>query len=857
MSSDDFPQPSAPTLTVQLAAGAAADRPALHLPTALLGLVHATAQNLAADQVDARLQAVLDSLGVGYFRCRSDGQLLEGSAALRRMLGIGEADDITQHNLYGFCVRQEPVLGGMRPASDQVHAQQIQLRRTDGAVIWVELTETLFAPVTDGPLVQGLMEEITERKHREEVLWLGEEYFRTLTETAGDVTVVVDAQGTIRYCSTAVHAALDLRAEDLVGTGVFELVHPGDETGARRIVSAGVGTAGTPHTAEIRLRHASGRWRTFEVVVQNLLEDPVVSGVLIRARDITERRRRERYAREAVKHRAALLASNTGIWELNVRSGRVRGSEGMSQLLGHPSQPYRSTYGELLKCVYPADVDRVTQTVVQAVDERKDLYLDFRILRSDGAVRWLSLKGRAFSSGRGGSVRLAGTVVDETERKQAQDKLLHDAFHDALTGLANRALFLDRLTHTVAVAKRQPGYQFGVLVVDLDHFKQINDTLGHLVGDRLLVAVAKRLESCLRPGDTVTRWGGDEFTVLLGNLGDARGATRVAERILREMRVPFSIDGHQLHMTVSIGIAFSSTGYGQPEDLLRNADTALYRAKMRGRDRYEAFDREMHRRAVALLQLESDLRRALERGELRVVYQPIISLSTGTIGGFEALLRWQHAQRGTLAPGEFITVAEDAGLMLEMDRWVLSQACRQITEWSARYPSSALQVSVNLSSKDFTHPELVNRIRSALEETGLDGPNLRLELRENVFAENREAASAVLRQLKELNVGLQIDNFGTGTSAVTTLHDYPIDAFKIDRSLVGRLGRDRQASGIVRALIELAHNLEMKVIAEGTETPEQLRMLRELGCDYAQGFLFAEPGDSKAVEALLTDAPSW
>jgi diguanylate cyclase (GGDEF)-like protein/PAS domain S-box-containing protein len=851
MPSNENPTTHAMSAGEPLAAG----RPR-HLPTALLSTLHREGSQGSDPAFGQRLQSLLDRLEIGVFRMTREGRLVAGSPVFRRLLAIDADEEIERFNLYDFFVRPERRAERMADsAAGEIEAKEVQLRRADGRVIWVEVTETVDDS-GDEVVVEGVLEEITEHKRAEEAMWLGEAYFRALVEQMDDMIHVLGSDGRIRYVSPSVQRVLGYRADELAGMPLLDLVEPTVREAAQAQLAEVTSTPRASRSVELQLQRQDGGWRRFETKLQNLRHDPVVNGIVATSREVPAGDRvGTTESGDAARMRLALEVSQTGVWELNARTGRLRGSESASALLGMPAQRYRGTYGEILKCVHPADIDRVTQSIGRAVDERHDFELEFRVVRPDGATRWLCVKGRVLGSGE--AARVVGTVVDGTERKIAQDKLLHDAFHDSLTGLANRALFMDRLTHTVAVAERHTGFHFGVLIVDLDHFKQINDSLGHLVGDQLLIAAARRLERCLRPGDTVARWGGDEFTVLLNDLSDARDATRVAERILAEFRTSFRVTSQELFTSASIGIAYSATGFGRPDDMLRNADTALYRAKMRGRNRYEAFDQEMHRRAMALNQMERELRQAVERGELRVHYQPIIALDTGTIRGFEALLRWQHAQRGRLAPGEFLRVAEDAGLMLELDRWVLGEACRQVTRWSARYPEAPLKISVNLSSKDFAHPELVDRVRSILEETGCAGGSLRLELSEAVFDENRDAAAAILRQLKELDILLQVDNFGKGTSGVTSLHEYPIDSFKIDRSLVGRLDKDPQAPGIVRALVELAHNLGMTVTAEGTETPEQLRLLRELGCDYAQGFFFAEPAESAAAEALLTGAPSW
>lgn len=452
-----------------------------------------------------------------------------------------------------------------------------------------------------------------------------------------------------------------------------------------------------------------------------------------------------------------------------------------------------------------------------------------------------------------GTIRGAVVVFQNlTERKQAEEQLHHNAFHDALTDLPNRALFMDRLRHAVARAKRYEDYLFAVLFVDCDRFKVINDSLGHLAGDQLLIALASRLQECLRASDTVARFGGDEFAILLEDIPDISIACRAADRIQQELTIPFTLNGHEVFTSVSIGIALSSPSYNQAEDLLRDADIALYRAKALGKARYQVFDTTMHGQVVALLQLENDLRRAIERWEFRVHYQPIISLANSTLIGFEALVRWQHPERGLVSPAQFISVAEETGQIILIDRLVLRSACHQMRAWQEQVPASPpLIISVNLSSKQFAQPNLVEQIQQILQETGLDAHNLRLEITESAIIQNTESATITLSQLKVLGIKLCIDDFGTGYSSLSYLHRFPVDVMKIDRSFISSLDINSDKLEIVRTIVMLAHNLGMDVVAEGVETVEQLDRIQALQCAYAQGYYFAKPLDKEAAGALL------
>lgn len=442
---------------------------------------------------------------------------------------------------------------------------------------------------------------------------------------------------------------------------------------------------------------------------------------------------------------------------------------------------------------------------------------------------------------------------DMTEQRKVREQLSYQAFHDALTGLPNRLLFIDRLTQAIERLKRHQDTRFAVLFLDLDRFKLVNDSLGHPIGDQLLIAIAARLEGCLRASDTIARLGGDEFAILLEDIQDVSDACRAAERIIQELNVPFNLDAQQVFTTVSIGIVLGFSHHDQVEDLLRNADIAMYRAKALGKARYEVFDAIMHAQAKALLQLENDLRRAMDNCEFEVYYQPIISLSTNKLIGFEALVRWRHPKRGLISPAEFIPIAEETGLILEIDLWVLQEACYQTQLWQQQFANfnQPLTISVNLSSKHFTRSDLVEQILQVLEETGLNASSLKLEITETVIIDNPESATTILAQLKALGIGLSIDDFGTGYSSLSYLHRFPFDIMKIDRFFINRLDKESESLEIVRTIMMLAQNLSMVVIAEGVETSEQLNKLQELRCEYAQGYFFAPPLSQDAAESLI------
>jgi diguanylate cyclase (GGDEF)-like protein len=438
------------------------------------------------------------------------------------------------------------------------------------------------------------------------------------------------------------------------------------------------------------------------------------------------------------------------------------------------------------------------------------------------------------------------------ERKQIEEQLLHNAFHDGLTGLANRALFVDHLKLALGRAERHASYRFAVLFLDLDRFKVVNDSLGHMTGDQLLIGVARRLEAAMRPGDTVSRLGGDEFTVLLDDLKDAGEAAAVAERLQKELALAFNLGSHEVFTTASIGIAFSSDDCHRPEDILRDADTAMYRAKQLGKARYEVFDQAMHARAMDRLGMERDMRRAVERRELFLQFQPIVSLADGSLRGFEALVRWQHPERGLIPPTKFIPVAEETGMIIPIGKWILGEACRQMSRWQKLSHSDApLPMSVNLSGRQFLQPDLLEQVEEVLRETGLDPRNLKLEITETVVMENIETATHTLQQLRALGVELSIDDFGTGYSSLSYLQRFPVSTLKIDRSFVSRMTESDGTAEIVRTVTKLAQTLGMDVVAEGVETEGQRAQLSAFECEFGQGYYFSRPMDGDAAEALL------
>ena len=444
------------------------------------------------------------------------------------------------------------------------------------------------------------------------------------------------------------------------------------------------------------------------------------------------------------------------------------------------------------------------------------------------------------------------------QARRSEEWAVYDAKHDALTGLPNRALLLERLGRALEQTRKGEGYQFAILFLDLDRFKNLNDSLGHAVGDHLLIEVSRRLKACVHPTDAVVRLGGDEFVVLLESITDAEDVKQVAERVHKELEGPFWLNEREIYSTASIGIVAFPNGYREPEELLRDADTAMYRAKEGGKARYEIFNAEMRARAVSLLRLETDLRRAVEREEFAVHYQPIVSLSSGKIVGLEALLRWEHPERGLISPEEFVHLAEEMGLIVPIGTLVLREACHRTVRWRTAFPNlRPLSVSVNLSAIQVARPGLVDLVEGTLRKSGLDARNLQLELTEGALMREPGTAAAVLSDLRNLGVRIHIDDFGTGYSSLSLLHRFTVDALKIDREFIGRMNVDGKDAEIVQTVTTLAHSLGMYVVAEGVDAPERLRSLRKMSCEYGQGYLFSKPVDARTVEAIITSERRW
>jgi len=651
--------------------------------------------------------------------------------------------------------------------------------------------------------------------------------------------------------------------ENIVGKTDYDLPWKKEEADLFCECDRRVMEADTPeyHIIEPQLR-ADGEqtWVDTNKVPLHDLEGNVV-GILGTYEDITERKRVEEALRQAeAKYRNIFENAIEGIFQSTPDGRYLSANPALARIYGYESPE------ELLRSL----TDVAQQLYVEPHRRHDFVHLmqeygsvsgfESQVYRRDGGVIWISENARSVRDRNNNLLYYEGTIEDITlakrlaaERQQAEEQLRHNAFHDALTGLPNRALFMDRLEQAVKQAKRHKNHLFALLFLDLDRFKIVNDSLGHLMGDELLIAIARRLERCLRAGDTIARLGGDEFVILLNAIQDVDYPTTIAKRIEQELAPPFNLNGHEVFTSASIGIVLSSEVQGWADDLLRTADIAMYHAKSLGGACYQVFDTARHDQAVTRLQWETDLRRAIEHEEFRVYYQPIVSLATGSIVGFEALVRWQRPN-GLLSPAEFVPIAEEIGLIIPIGRWILQEACCQMRAWQEIFPASLpLIISVNLSVKQCTQPEFVDQISQILLETNLNPRSLSLEITENVLLENAQPVAVVLSQLKALGISLYLDDFGTGYSSLNYLHRFPFHRLKIDRSFINQMGCGNQSLEIVRIIIMLAHALGMDVIAEGIETLDQLAQLSALSCKYGQGNFFSQPLDAATAGALIAE----
>ena len=688
-------------------------------------------------------------------------------------------------------------------------------------------------------------------KVTEEISRRNEERYRDLFENANDLIYTHDLDGNFNSLNRAGERITGYSREEALTMNISDVVAPEFLEAARLMTAKKVAGEG-PTTYELEIISRSGQRKTLELSTRLMVSGGIPVGVQGIARDITARRQAEMSLHNTVSLLASTFESTAeGIVVL-----------GLDRSIVTCNQKFIAMWQVDPQLIEKKDGRELIMHLADKACDSDRIIADLEKLFADPmskATDLIELKdGRKYESYSQPQI-LEGKPVgrvccfrDITKRNEAEEKLRFYALHDSLTHLPNRAEFMEHLRQAVERAQGNKYARFAVLFLDLDRFKVINDSLGHAVGDQLLVAIAERLKSSVRPGDVVARFGGDEFTILLNRTGEISNVINIAERLLANLTAPFKIGSYEIFTSASIGIVASGGVPRRPEGILRDADAAMYCAKEAGKARYVIFDSEMHIRNINLLQIETDLRHAIVREEFEVLYQPIVDLVSGTVREFEALIRWQHPKLGLISPNEFVHVAEETGLIVPIGKWILEQSCRHIAEWQRRVGFD-LSVSVNLSAKQLIHPALTSQVKDALFATGLDASQLKLEVTESMVMEHRERSLKILTELDEIGVALSTDDFGTGYSSLSYLQNFPFRRLKIDRSFIKLMDKDDKSTAIVKTILMLGENLDIHVVAEGIETVSQLEKLRSLGCISGQGFLFSRPIDSQAVGVFLED----
>ena len=720
----------------------------------------------------------------------------------------------------------------------------------DGDQITLEVNSSLILQNGEPVAVQGIARDVTERKHAERALKESEESYRDLFENANDLIYTHDLSGNFTSLNRTGEIITGFSREEALKMNVSEIVAPDFLEKARAMTAAKV-SGDAPTSYELEIVAKNGQHVFLELSTRLILQNGAPVGVQGIGRDITKRKRAERSLHNTVSLFISTFESTAdGIVVIDPAQERIiTFNKKFVEMFNLPP-----------KILDQNDTTKLVEFVSKQVKNPEEFLRNLQQLYSDPLATATDIieftDGRIYerySQPQFMEDKPVGRVCcfrDITKRRHAEEKLLHYALHDPLTNLPNRAQFMNHLTQAVERSEGNPYARFAVLFLDLDRFKVINDSLGHVIGDKLLVAIADRLSSCIRPGDVVARLGGDEFTILLNRTGGVEEVARVAERLQKKLSEPFKLDNYEVFTTASVGIVISDNILREPDDFLRDADTAMYRAKESGKARFEIFDHEMHIQNINLLQMETDLRYASERGEFEVYYQPIVELETGELKEFEALIRWRHPQRGLVAPTEFIEVAEETGLIIPIGRWILEESCRQIAIWQKKF-HFPYAVSVNLSAKQLMHPLLTEQIREILVRTELNPRQLKLEVTESTIMEHSEALMGVLSELYALGISFSTDDFGTGYSSLSYLHRFPFERLKIDRSFIKKMSEDKKGAAIVKTILMLGDNLNVEVVAEGIETVRQFELLRSFGCHAGQGYLFSKPVCAKHAEQLL------
>jgi len=787
-----------------------------------------------------------------------DGIVTWVSGAIRELIGW-EPEDLVGGSVFDFIHPddQSSALERFARALESIESVDpitLRARHRDDSWVLVEAAGSIIIDDVSGTTTFVInLRDVSWRRDAIDALRTSEQLFRTVADSSPIGIYQQDANNECVYVNQQWSEITGLTYAEARGSGWRRMMHP-EDVAAIGLPTRGRTPGGLNRTLELRVVRPDGeiRWVAVRAAgVDN--NEGVMVGTVGTLEDITERRESERERQrlidifEATEDFVGICDTNGEMLYMNASAKRLVGLD-----------PEASLAGREMGALFPSSVTERIGTEIRPIVERTGRwYGELALSRPEGGVIPVSAQILLHRSTEEAEPYFSAVLHDISDHKAFELRLAHQATHDPLTGLPNRTLLLDRLEGALARALRH-NRRVAVLFLDLDHFKVVNDSLGHSLGDRLLVGIAERLTVALRPGDTVARFGGDEFVILCEDLVDDAEAILIAERIDEALSGPFTIDDTEVFMGVSIGIALPDGRDTEAETLIRDADAAMYRAKDRGRARWELFDNAMRASAVDRLDIENALRRALERRELRIFYQPIIDLHDGTIDGVEALLRWEHSERGLLPPLDFITVAEETGLIVPIGSWVLDQACRQVQRWqSVSNNPRPLRLSVNISGRQLGHPRLVEDVAAVLADTGINPAHVELEITESVLMDDVDMSAETLGRLHQLGIKLAVDDFGTGYSSLSYLRRFPVDLLKVDRSFVDGLGEDPSDSAIVTAIITLAHALGLSAVAEGVESPLQLAELRRLGCDRAQGYFMARPAGGHEIGELLASGRSW
>ncbi len=753
-------------------------------------------------------------------------------------------------------VKQGEVAEMGAPSIDWIGVPLISDQRTIGVMATQTYTEGVRYTADDLQFLSMVSPHVAnaiKKKKSEEELRNQHDLINSIFDASPNPIVVTDLHGHFENCN---QAALDLGGyqtkEELLGKNILEIIHEDDRENTAKELNGFI-TSRTGGKSEYRIIKAD-RSILFIESSSSLLYDEDQNPVMVISiiTDVTQKRLTDQALRiSEERYKLAVNGSNDGIWDWDLENNRIYYSPRWKTILGYLDEEISPSPDEWLNRVHPDDLPSLkSQLEAHLHGEIGHFEIEHRLKNKEGDFLWVQVRGVAVSNSAGAPYRIAGSLTDVTRNKHTEKQLAHEVLHDKLTGLPNRALFIDRLNQTIKRSKRHENETFAIMIMDLDRFKILNDSLGHLAGDKMLIKIAQRLEASLRMEDSVARLGGDEYAILINDIHDPYEVIQIANRIKKEISAPANVDGQAVYSTASIGITLSTTGYEIADDMLRDADTAMYQAKGQGGDSYVIFDRFMHAQAVTLLHMETDLRQALENDQFELYYQPIFDTVSHKVINAEALIRWNHPQQGLIYPGQFIPIAEDTGLIVPIGDWILESACNQLRKWNENGFKN-LKVSVNFSARQFQQSDLAAVVARTLDRTGVDPKNIFIEITESRNYSQLEKFESMLWELKRLGIKISIDDFGTGYSSLSIIQRLPLDVLKIGQSFISNLGGQRENDLITQSIIEMAHRLELVVVAEGVETPEQLGFLARHKCDLIQGFLFSKPIQVHNFNALL------